>query len=206
MDNIGKQDEESGLESQDNQSGEQQESAKDADGGDSLTEALAKEKERSEQNLANWQRAQADLTNFRKRVEQEKKDLAKFANVGIITSLLTLLDDFERANATIPQTLLGVTWIEGVFLMQRKLISTLESFGLTEVEAFGQDFDPNIHEAVMYGEGDDGKVVEQLQKGYKLNDRVIRPSMVKVGQGTIQSIKDVGEDNSNETSQETTTC
>ncbi len=117
-------------------------------------------------------------------MEQEKQDLAKFANAALIGSLLTLIDDFERARATVPESILGITWVDGLFLIERKLLSTLEALGLSEIKALDEEFDPNLHEAVMHGEGPEGKVVEQFQKGYKLHERVIRPAMVKVGQGT----------------------
>ena len=156
----------------------------DQDTSEDLDSALEKEKERADKNLANWQRAQADLANYKKRVEVEKQELAKFANAALVGSLISLVDDFERARATIPESILGMTWVEGLFLIERKLVSTLEATGLSKIEAVDQDFDPNLHEAVMHGEGPEGKVVEQFQKGYKLHERVIRPAMVKVGQGT----------------------
>lgn len=162
----------------------------DQDTSEDLDSALAKEKERADKNLANWQRAQADLANYKKRVEVEKQELAKFANSALVGSLISLVDDFERARATIPESILGMTWVEGLFLIERKLLSTLEASGLAEIEAVDQDFDPNIHEAVMHGEGPEGKVVEQFQKGYKLHERVIRPAMVKVGQGTAPESSD----------------
>lgn len=160
------------------------------DTSEDLNSALEKEKERADKNLANWQRSQADLSNYKKRVEAEKQELAKFANSALVSILITLVDDFERARATIPESILGMTWVEGLFLIERKLLSTLEASGLSEIEAVDQDFDPNIHEAVMHGEGPEGKVVEQFQKGYKLHERVIRPAMVKVGQGTVPESSD----------------
>lgn len=165
--------------------GAEQEETEGRDSSEDLTSALQQEKERADKNLANWQRAQADLANYKKRVEVEKQELAKFANAALVGSLITLVDDFERARSTIPESILGMTWVEGLFLIERKLLSTLEVSGLSEIEALDQDFDPNLHEAVMHGEGPEGKVVEEFQKGYKLHERVIRPAMVKVGQGAI---------------------
>ena len=150
---------------------------------ESLKEALAEEKKRSEKYLANWQRAEADFVNFKKRAEQERSEMAKFANTMLILNLLPVLDDLERAFASVSPKLAGLTWVDGVRLIHRKLETVLEAQGLSKIEALGQDFDPNLHEAVMYGEGDEGKVVEEIQKGYKLNDRVVRPTMVIVGKG-----------------------
>ena len=165
--------------------------------GQEITEdlalALEQEKERADRNLANWQRAQADLSNYKKRVDQEKQDLAKFANAALIGSMLNLVDDFQRARSTIPESILGMTWVEGLFLIERKLGATLEAAGLSEIKALGEDFDPNLHEAVMHGDGPEGKIVEEFQRGYKLHDRVIRPAMVKVGQGEAEEEAASGE-------------
>lgn len=167
-----------------------EEDPKAGDTSEDLASALQQEKERADKNLANWQRAQADLANYKKRVEVEKQELSKFANAALVGSLISLIDDFERARATIPDSILGMTWVEGLFLIERKLLSTLEVSGLSEIEALDQDFDPNLHEAVMHGEGPEGKVVEEFQKGYKLHERVIRPAMVKVGQGATPESPD----------------
>lgn len=172
----------------------EQEETEGRDTSEDLTSALAREKERADKNLANWQRAQADLANYKKRVEVEKQELAKFANAALVGSLISLVDDFERARFTIPDSILGMTWIEGLFLIERKLLSTLETSGLSEIKAMDEDFDPNLHEAVMHGEGPEGKVVEEFQRGYKLHERVIRPAMVKVGQGTTPESSDTSDE------------
>ena len=174
----------------------EQDSEKESEGQvktEDLASTLEQEKERADRNLANWQRAQADLSNYKKRVAQEKQDLAKFANAALIGSMLNLVDDFQRARSTIPDSILGMTWIEGLFLIERKLVSTLEAAGLSEIKALGEDFDPNLHEAVMHGGGPEGKIIEEFQRGYKLHDRVIRPTMVKVGQGEAQEEAASGE-------------
>ncbi|MFQ5873884.1 MAG: nucleotide exchange factor GrpE [Dehalococcoidia bacterium] len=149
----------------------------------SLKETLAKEKEQSERYLANWQRAQADFINYKKRVEQEREEIIKYRGAGLIINLLSILDDFDRALENMPPKLMGLTWVEGIFLMQKKLLAILEGQGLSQIKALGEKFDPSLHEAVMYGEGEEGKVVEELQKGYKFHDRVMRPAMVQVGKG-----------------------
>jgi len=150
---------------------------------ESLTKALAEEKERAERYLANWQRAQADLINFRKRSEQEKDEVIKFANAMLLMSLLPILDDFERALDNVYIKLAGLTWVDGIRLIHRKLQAVLEYHGLSHIEALGNDFDPALHEAVLEEEGEEGKVIEELQKGYKLHERVLRPAMVNVGKG-----------------------
>jgi molecular chaperone GrpE len=150
---------------------------------ESVTRALNEEKEKAEKYLANWQRAAADLINFKKRSEQEKAEIAKFANAVLVMSLLPILDDFERALDNVSIKLAGFTWVDGIRLIQRKLQAVLESQGLSQIEALGNDFDPAVHEAVLSEEGEEGKVIEELQKGYKFHERVLRPAMVKVGKG-----------------------
>ena len=150
---------------------------------ESLKRALAEEKAKVGDYLNNWQRSQADFINYKKRIEQERNETVKFANATLILDLLAALDDLERALDNVTPKLAGFTWVDGIGLIYRKLQAILEGHGLTEIEALGQPFDPNLHEAVLYGEGEEGKVIEELQKGYKLHDRVLRPTMVKVGKG-----------------------
>ncbi len=153
-----------------------------------LKKVLEEEKSKAEQYLANWQRAQADFINYRRRADQEKSDTLKFANAMLVSSLLPVLDDFERAFDSISSKLAGLTWVDGVKLIYRKLQAVLDAQGLVPMETTGQDFDPRLHEAVLYGDGEEGKIIEELQRGYKFHDRVIRPAMVKVGKGNPNSV------------------
>ena len=155
---------------------------------ESLKKALAEEKEKAEGYLANWQRAQADFVNYKRRSEQEKEELGKFANAALMFSLLPILDDLERAFASIPPKLTKLSWADGVRLIERKLRASLEAQGLSQIKALGEPFDPNLHEAAMYTKGKEGIVIEELQKGYKLHDRVIRPAMVVVGNGEEKEV------------------
>jgi len=149
----------------------------------SLKKALAEEKSKSEDYLANWQRSQADFINYKRRTEQERGEVAKVANAALMLSLLPILDDLERALDNVSEKLRGMTWVDGIELIYRKLKAIMEGQGLSEIKAVGETFDPNYHEAVMEVDGEEGKVVEEIQKGYKLNERVLRPTMVKVGRG-----------------------
>ena len=148
-----------------------------------LKQALAEERARAEANLAGWQRAQADFINYRRRSEQEKEETSKFANGLLMFSLLPILDDLERAFASVPPKLDKLGWVDGIRLIERKLRSTLEAQGLSLIKAIDEPFDPNLHEAVRQDKGKEGIVVEELQRGYKFHDRVIRPSKVVVGNG-----------------------
>jgi len=148
-----------------------------------LKKTLETERARAESNLAGWQRAQADFSNYRRRVEQEKSDQAKYASAPVLSQTLTVLDDLERALAAVPAALAQMTWIDGVYLIYRKLLAILEAQGVREVSAQDQAFDPQLHEAVLHGAGPEGRVIQVLQKGYYLHDRVLRPAMVVVGNG-----------------------
>jgi molecular chaperone GrpE len=155
----------------------------EAEDVDSLKKALEEEKAKAEKYLSNWQRAEADFDNYRKRIEQERSETDRFANTVLILNLLPVLDDLERAFNSLSAKLAQLTWIDGIRLIYRKLQAILETRGLTEIKTVGENFDPTVHEAVSQGEGEEGKVIEELQKGYKLHDRVIRPALVVVGKG-----------------------
>jgi len=157
---------------------------------EALKQALSEEKAKAEANLANWQRAQADFINYKRRAEQEKEELSKFANYLLMLNLLPILDDLERAFTSIPSKLAGLTWVDGIKLIERKLQASLEAQGLSEIKAMGEPFDPNLHEAAMHGKGKEGIIIEELQKGYKLHDRIIRPAMVVVGNGEEEDKKE----------------
>jgi molecular chaperone GrpE len=148
---------------------------------ETLRQELAKEKERAEANLASWQRSAADFQNYKRRVEQEREEIGRLSNAALIINLLPMVDDLERALASVHTRLAGMTWLDGLRLIHRKFQALLEMNGVTEIEADGQDFDPNIHEAVTFGPGEENKVIAVVQKGYRLGGRVLRPAMVVVG-------------------------
>ncbi len=146
-----------------------------------LSRELRDEREKAQSYLANWQRTQADLENYRRRVQQERNEALELASGALLRKLLGALDDLERAFARPPSEMRKKEWVEGARLAFDKLKATLESEGLSPIDALGKPFDPRYHEAIMRRSGDDGMVVEEVQKGYSLNGRVLRPSMVVVG-------------------------
>lgn len=150
---------------------------------ETLKQALTEEKARAEDYLASWQRAQADFINYKRRSEQERNEYSKFANSTLILSLLPVLDDLERAFNSMPPKAARGDWADGIRLIERKLRASLEAQGLSPIEALGQPFDPNFHEAVRQDKGKEGIVIEELRKGYMLHDRVLRPTAVVVGNG-----------------------
>ncbi len=154
-----------------------------------LHKALAEEKEKAERYLANWQRSQADLENYIKRAEQEKAETVECANRMLILDLLPILDDFGRAFASLPVELDEQNWTDGIRLIYNKIKAVLETQGLAEIKARGEYFDPYWHEAAGQLEGEEGVVVEEIRKGYKLKEKLLRPSVVMIGTGNKNKIQ-----------------
>jgi len=151
-----------------------------------LVEQLERELEEARRSDAehrnHWHRSAADFANFKRRTEEERATLGQFSNAIVIGKLLSVLDDFDRALETVPSDA-DDPWVEGVQLVERKLRAVLESEGVTPIEAVGEPFDPNLHEAVVHedtADHPDNEVIGELQRGYRLHDRVIRPSLVRV--------------------------
>jgi len=157
-----------------------------------LEEQLARAREDAQKYLANWQRAEADFQNYKKRVEQERDENRRFASAALVMNTLPILDDLERALMSVDAHLAGLTWLDGVRLIYRKLQLILENAGVSAIEVEGQQFDPRYHEAVMHADGPEGKVLAEVQRGYKLHDRVLRPAMVVVGKGAGEKAEEEG--------------
>lgn len=157
---------------------------------ETLEKSLADVQAKANSYLAGWQRAQADYVNYKRRCEQEKEEIIKYGNSELITKLLPVLDDLTRAFSNIPAEEAATGWGQGLKMVERKLNTFLENQGVTEIDALGEKFDPNLHEAMMQVDGDEGVVVQQLEKGYKLRDRVIRHARVGVGRGYQEEEKE----------------
>lgn len=128
-------------------------------------------------------RTQADFDNFRKRTQKEKEDFAKYASSKLITELLPIIDNFDRAITAAGDIADTDSFAKGVGMIFRQLEGVLKSEGLEPMDTVGQPFNPEFHQAIMQVESDEheeGIVVEEVQKGYMLKDRVLRPAMVKV--------------------------
>ncbi len=144
---------------------------------------VAELKDKADRFYANWQRSAADFVNYKRRVEQERQEFARVANAALIINLLPIYDDLERAVNTVDARLAGLNWVQGIEAIYRKFGAMLESMGVQEIPAEGEQFDPNCHEAVGEQPGEEGKVLHVAQRGYRLGDKVIRPAMVIVGNG-----------------------
>ena len=127
-------------------------------------------------------RAQAEMQNYRKRVEREKNDIYRFANKKYLSDFLNVVDTIDRAKVMMIDTTDTVTVSDGIELIQKQINEFLNRQGVQSIEALDQPFDHNLHHAVLSEDSDKGEgiVLEELQKGYTLNDKILRPSMVKV--------------------------
>jgi molecular chaperone GrpE len=146
-----------------------------------LTEAL-KEKE---EYLDGWQRTQADFANYKKRVERDRQQVQQNATANVVRRYLEILDDIERALANQPQESDGAVWADGIDLVYRKWLNALEADDVKPMEIGDQHFDPTLHEAISQEESDEhksGEIIEVVQTGYLIGDRVLRPAKVRVAQ------------------------
>ena len=152
-----------------------------------LKERLARAEQEAGDNKAGWQRTAADFANYRRRTDQDREATLGLANELLLRKLLAVVDDFDRALAAMPKELEHLGWIEGLWLVERKLRMLLESEGVIPIEALGKPFDPREHEAVVHEEtteAADGTVIGELQRGYRIRDRVLRPALVNVAKNT----------------------
>ena len=153
-----------------------------------LLEELEQAKVQAAGYLEGWQRAQAEFSNYKKRQEVGRAQLTTLANATLLRKLLPVVDDFERTVTTLPPSLSQLTWCEGVFLIRHKLDAVLESEDVTPIATEGQMFDPRYHEAVTYEEVsgyEEGQIIGEVQRGYTLGERVLRPALVRVAKAPV---------------------
>jgi molecular chaperone GrpE len=151
----------------------------DAPSADALDE-LKREKEALQDRLL---RTAAEFDNYRKRVDRERRDLAEYTAADLVGEMLPIVDNLERALAAAPE---ADPLRKGVELIHKQMLDLLRKRGVKAIEALGADFDPNFHQAVIHepsSEHREGEVIEELQRGYLLGDRLLRPAMVKVAKG-----------------------
>jgi molecular chaperone GrpE len=155
---------------------------------DEVVVALQRERDTLKEQFL---RAVADFDNYRKRIERERRELSEYAAADVLLDLLPIIDNFERAlqasasapGATADKPAESEAFRRGVELIHKQMLDLLRKRGVTPIEALGADFDPNFHQAVIHEPSAghrDGEVIEELQRGYLLGDRLLRPAMVKV--------------------------
>jgi len=150
----------------------------------SLEQQLEVVRQEAAQNLDGWQRAAAELVNFKRRQEDQLKLQRDMIKADALQGVISALDDMDLAFQNVPQQLDGqlIGWVEGFRLVQRKLDKVLDDQGVRMINTTGE-FDPNLHEAVSYEESDEhaeGQIIAELRKGYQIGNRVIRPALVRV--------------------------
>ncbi len=148
-----------------------------------LKEELEKIQQQSAENSDGWQRERADFANYKKRIQRDYELERRNITGGLIKKFLPVLDDFERALKNRPGDNEGAAWADGMELVLKKFQAILDSEGIKRIEAENMEFDPNFHEAITYEESPDhgsGQIIEILQQGYYIDDRVLRPAVVRV--------------------------
>lgn len=137
---------------------------------------------RIDQLTRDLQRLAADFANYKRRNETERADFVRSAKADLITRLLEVLDGYDRALGTVPADVRSQPWVEGMWLVERKLRDMLMSEGLEPIDTVGKQFDPYVHESIAHvdADGPEGTVVDEVRKGYRLHDRVLRPALVTV--------------------------
>ena len=153
-----------------------------------LLEELEEAKRKEAEYLDGWQRARAELANARKRFQREQEQAYAGARADVLLRMLPVVDDFERAFATLPDEMAEEekAWLGGIRLIWRKFQALLQQEGVSAIEAVGQEFDPHLHQAVTHEPSEtvpEGQVIDEMQKGYQMDGRVLRPSIVRVSSG-----------------------
>lgn len=148
-----------------------------------LENQLAEGAAKTAEYFDGWQRERADFLNYKKRIDQNQILSQQNSLANITRKYLQVMDDLERALKAKPTSGEGAVWAEGIELIYKKIQGILESDGVKEIDADGQMFDPNFHEALTHEDSpahESGQIIEVIQKGYLIGDRVIRPSLVRV--------------------------
>jgi len=148
-----------------------------------LQHELEQTKAQSQEYLEGWQRARAEFANYKKRVARDQEDARLRIAADTLSNYLGVIDDLERALKERPEDGEAAAWAEGIELIHRKMYGVLETEGVEVIDAEGEHFDPTLHEAISHDESEDheeGDVIEVVQPGYRLGERVLRPAMVRV--------------------------
>ncbi|HZW03895.1 MAG TPA: nucleotide exchange factor GrpE [Anaerolineaceae bacterium] len=148
-----------------------------------LRSELELAKSQGKEYFEGWQRERADFMNYKRRIERDQAQMAQSVTGSIAKKYLPVLDDLERALASIPEDPEAEKWAEGIELIARKLQGILESEGVQRIPAEDEQFDPNRHEAISLEDNADhasGEIIEVVQQGYMIGDRVLRPAKVRV--------------------------
>ena len=153
---------------------------------ENLKKQLEECQTQSDNYLDQWRRTAAEFANYKKRSEREQAEATKYCNASLITRLLPILDDMDRAFQNLPDELQDHAWVKGMSLVHHKFHAIFEQEGVRKIETEGQEFDPALHEALTHEPDEtvqEGMILGEIEKGYMLNDRVLRAAKVRVSSG-----------------------
>ena len=162
---------------------EQQEEQLELPEGANLLQMLIEAQKDAQANEDGWQRARAEFANYKKRTAKEQSSAFQRGQLEALSSLLPIIDDFDRAFESVPEALREDAWIDGVAMIQRKFAGLLEQYEVEAIDPTGEPFDPTLHQAIGAEASDEvesGHVSATLQKGYRAGDAVLRLALVKV--------------------------
>jgi len=150
---------------------------------ESISAELEKVTAQSQEYFEGWQRERADFANYKRRIERDQIQMSQTINWNVIKKYLVVMDDLDRALKAKPTEGDGAKWAEGIDLIYRKFQTIIENENIKRIPADAAEFDPNLHEAISHEDSPDhesGQVIEVLQQGYMIGDRVLRPALVRV--------------------------
>ncbi|MDD5098372.1 MAG: nucleotide exchange factor GrpE [Candidatus Pacebacteria bacterium] len=148
-----------------------------------LKKLLEESENKKNEYFAGWQREKADFINYKQKELERLQELLSTLKESFTLEILPIIDNFLLAEKAIPEAEKESNSIKGLLLIKKQIESMLKSLGAEEIETINQKFDPSIHEAVEEIEGEEGMIIEEIEKGYKTKEKVIRPARVKIGKG-----------------------
>jgi len=150
---------------------------------ENIEKLLEESEAKKNEYFAGWQREKADFINYKQKELTRLQELLISVKEGFALELLPVIDNFSLAEKTIPEAEKGNNSIKGLILIKKQLEGVLKSLEIEEIDTLNQKFDPNLHEAIEEIEGEEGMIIEEIEKGYKIKDKIIRPAKVKIGKG-----------------------
>jgi len=150
---------------------------------DKLSEDIDKMRLEAAQNLEGWRRMQADFANYKKRIDNERADMAGYYKSEAVNAFLPVADDLERALHNVPNAIAKDPWFKGFSMLQNSFDKALSQNKTEVFGKIGDEFDPNLHQAVMEESGPSGQVIKVFVKGYRMGERILRHATVSVGSG-----------------------
>lgn len=149
-------------------------------------EELEKAQKQIEQLTEAAKRSMADLQNYKKRAEEERKEFARFASANVFMEILPVFDSFERAQEHMPKIIQGNEWVKGIQSIIKQFEQIMEKFHIKKMKTVGEKFDPNKHEAIAQGPGEKDIIINELETGYEMDGYTLRAAKVRVGDGTSE--------------------